>query len=267
MNYKIGFVGAGKMATAIITGIIDAKLCESKNIFVYDISESALNKMKTELKITAEVSAENVLQKSDIIFFAVKPFVMRDVLSGLKGKFKNNQLVVSIAAGISTKTIEEYTEGNPVIRVMPNTPALVKEGMSAVCRGKYANEEHADIVCQIFNSLGKAIKEDEKNIDAITAVSGSGPAYFYCFINEFAKAGEKYGLNKDTALLLAAQTALGSAKMIMETGVSPEELIKNVTTPGGCTEVGNIILSENKIGEIIEEVVKGTKDKAARLGK
>ena len=267
MNYKIGFIGAGKMATAIIKGIISSSICESANIHVFDVNPDALDKMKSELNVTTEKSSENVLQKADIVFFAVKPFVMRDVLSQLKEKFKENQLVVSIAAGISTKTIEEYTGINPVIRVMPNTPALVKEGMSAVCRGTYAEESHADTVCTIFNSLGKAINEDEKNIDAITAVSGSGPAYFYCFINEFAKAGEKYGLNKDTALLLAAQTALGSAKMIMETGVSPEELIRNVTTPGGCTEVGNNILAENSIGKIIEEVVKGTKIKAAELGK
>jgi len=267
MNYKIGFIGAGKMATAITKGIIDAKICESSNIFIYDINDNALEKIRKDLNITPKKSAEEVVSYSDIMIFAVKPFVMRDVLSNLEGKFKENQLIVSIAAGISTKTIEEYTGNLPVIRVMPNTPAFVKEGMSAVCKGTFAQEKDADIVCEIFNSLGKAIKEEEKNIDAITAVSGSGPAYFYCFINEFAKAGEKYGLNKNTALLLAAQTALGSAKMIMETGISPEELIKNVTTPGGCTAVGNDILTENKIGEIIDKVVKGTKDKAHELGK
>jgi len=267
MNYKIGFIGAGKMATAITKGIIESEICKSSDIFMYDINDSALEKIKNDLKVSTKKSAEEVILSSDIVIFAVKPFVIRDVLSNLKGKFKENSLIVSIAAGISTKTIEEYTGSLPVIRVMPNTPAFVKEGMSAVCKGTFAQEKDADTVCEIFNSLGKAIKEEEKNIDAITAVSGSGPAYFYCFINEFAKAGEKYGLNKDTSLLLAAQTALGSAKMIMETGISPEELIRNVTTPGGCTEVGNNILAENKIGEIIEEVVTGTKDKAHELGK
>lgn len=267
MNKKIGFIGAGKMATAIIKGIIDSEFCKSENISVSDVNSEALEKMKNDLKITPVSSNNEVVKNSDIVFFAVKPFVLKDVLSGIKEDLKGDKLVVSIAAGVSTSTIEEFTGDLPVIRVMPNTPAFVKAGMSAVCKGKYAKDEHADLICKIFNSLGVAVKEEEKNIDVITAVSGSGPAYFYCFINEFAKAGEKYGLDKQTALTLAAQTALGSAKMVMETGVPVEQLIINVTTPGGCTEVGNNILADNKISDIIDEVVKGTMDKAAALGK
>lgn len=267
MSYKIGFIGAGKMATAIIKGIIDSKFCESKNIFVSDVNEEALKKMEEDLKISPVKTNNDVVKSSDIVFCAVKPFVLKEVLSGVKNDFSEEKLLVSIAAGISTKTIEEYTGKMPVIRVMPNTPAFVKAGMSAVCKGTYAEEKHADLICKIFNSLGVAVKEDEKNIDVITAVSGSGPAYFYYFINEFAKAGEKFGLNKETALTLAAQTALGSAKMAMETGISLEQLIINVTTPGGCTEVGNNILAECKTNEIIEKVVKGTMEKAAALGK
>lgn len=267
MDYKIGFIGAGKMATAIVKGIIDSGFCESRNIFVSDVSEQALEKMKNDLKITPVKTNNEVVEKSDIVFCAVKPFVLKEVLNGVKECFSDKKLLVSIAAGISTKTIEAFTGKMPVIRVMPNTPAFVKAGMSAVCKGTYALDEHSDLICRIFNSLGVAIKEEEKNIDVITAISGSGPAYFYYFINEFAKAGEKYGLKKETALVLAAQTALGSAKMAMETGVSLEQLIINVTTPGGCTEVGNNILAECKTNEIIEKVVKGTMDKAAALGK
>lgn len=263
---KIGFIGAGKMATAIIKGIIDSGFCESQNILVSDVNEEALKKMETDLKITPAISNNEVVKNSDIIFFAVKPFVMKDVLSGIKSDLNKNNLLVSIAAGVSTKTIEEFAKNMPVIRVMPNTPAFVKAGMSAVCKGKFATEEQADLVCKIMGSLGRAIKEDEKNIDAITAISGSGPAYFYYFINEFAKSGVKYGLDKKTALILAAQTALGSAKMALETNIPLETLIKNVTTPGGCTEVGNNILAENKTNEIIDKVVKGTMDKAAALG-
>lgn len=266
MEYKFGFLGAGKMATAIIKGIIDSNFCESKNIFVSDINEAALTKMQNDLHITPMKSNNDVVENADIVFCAVKPFVLKDVLAVIKSSLKENQLLVSIAAGVSTKTIEEFTGNLPVIRVMPNTPAFVKAGMSAVCKGTYAKDEHADLICKIFNSLGVAVKEEEKNIDVITAISGSGPAYFYYFINEFAKAGEKFGLNKETALTLAAQTALGSAKMAMETGISLEQLIINVTTPGGCTEVGNNILAECKTNEIIEKVVKGTMDKAAALG-
>lgn len=267
MNYKIGFIGAGKMATAIIKGIIESGFCEKNNIVVSDVNENNLSKMQNNLGISPAKTNNDVVKSSDIIFCAVKPFVLKDVLAGIKDDFKENKLLVSIAAGVSTKTIEEYTGKMPVIRVMPNTPAFVKAGMSAVCKGTYAEDKHADLICNIFNSLGIAVKEEEKNIDIITAISGSGPAYFYYFINEFAKAGEKYGLNRETALTLAAQTALGSAKMAMETGISIEQLIINVTTPGGCTEVGNNILAANNTNEIIEKVVKGTMDKAASLGK
>ncbi|MCR5261631.1 MAG: pyrroline-5-carboxylate reductase [Candidatus Gastranaerophilales bacterium] len=267
MDYKIGFIGAGKMATAIIKGIIDSGFCKSENIFVSDVSEAALEKMEKDLKISPLATNNEVVKAADIVFCAVKPFVLKDVLNGVKGDFNDKQLLVSIAAGVSIKTIEEFTGKMPVIRVMPNTPAFVKAGMSAVCRGTFATEKHSDLICKIFNSLGIAVKEDEKNIDVITAVSGSGPAYFYYFINEFAKAGVKYGLKKETALVLAAQTALGSAKMALETGVSLEQLIINVTTPGGCTEVGNNILAECKADEIIDKVVKGTMEKAAALGK
>lgn len=267
MNYKIGFIGAGKMATAIIKGIIEAEFCSPENIFVSDVNSDTLSKMKKDLKISDIASNKEVVKNSDIIFCAVKPFVLKDVLSELTEVFNDNKLLVSIAAGISTKTIEEYTGKMPVIRVMPNTPAFVKEGMSAICKGTYAKDEHSDLICSIFNNIGKAIKEDEKNIDVITAISGSGPAFFYCFINEFAKSGAKYGLSYETALTLAAQTAIGSAKMALETGIPLETLIKNVTTPGGCTEVGNIVLADNKIDEIIDKVVKETMDKASALGK
>jgi pyrroline-5-carboxylate reductase len=264
---KIGFIGAGKMATAIIRGIISSNVCSCENIFVSDINKESLAKMEQDLKITPVENNNFVVQNADIIFCAVKPFVLKEVLEGVKDDFTENKLLVSIAAGVSIKTIEEYTGKMPVIRVMPNTPAFVKAGMSAICKGTFASDGHADFVCKIFGSLGKAIKEDEANIDVITAISGSGPAYFYYFINEFAKAGVKYGLDEKTALTLAAQTALGSAKMALETDIPLDILIKNVTTPGGCTEVGNNILAEKNTNLIIDEVVKGTMEKAAALGK
>ena len=267
MNKKMGFIGAGKMASAIIKGITDSGICSANNIFVFDVNNAALDKAEKEFGINPEKSNNDVVKNSDIIFCAVKPFVLKDVLNNVKNDFSQEKLLVSIAAGISTKTIENYTGNMPVIRVMPNTPAFVKAGMSAICKGSKAKDEHADLVCQIFDSIGLTVKEEEKNIDVITAISGSGPAYFYYFINEFAKAGEKLGLNKKTSLLLAAQTAFGSAKMALETDIALEQLIINVTTPGGCTEAGNNILAENKTNEIIEKVVVGTMKKAASLGK
>ena len=150
---------------------------------------------------------------------------------------------------------------------MPNTPALVNEGMSAVCKGTYAGGKDVLAAKSIFNSIGNVITSEEKYIDIITAISGSGPAFYYYIIDEIAKAGEKLGLDYQTCLKLSAQTAFGSAKMIMESGIAPEQLIINVTTPGGCTAVGNEVLQENNISDILFETIDKTAKKAFELGK
>ncbi len=266
MNKKIGFIGAGKMASAIIKGIIDSKFCDSKNIFVSDLNQDALKKAEDEFKIKTTTYNTEVIKNTDILVFAVKPFILKDVLKELKPFIKENHIVISIAAGISIKDIEEILGQVPVIRVMPNTPALVNEGMSAVCKGKFATDEHSKIALDIFKSVGKVIESEEKYIDIITAISGSGPAFYYYIIDEIAKAGEKLGLDYKTCLKLSAQTAYGAAKMIMDTDVPPEQLIINVTTPGGCTEVGNNTLKAKNIKDILHVTIEETMKKAKALG-
>lgn len=263
---KIGFIGGGKMATAIMKGIINSDWCKKENIFVSDKNEEALNILKEKYNIQTTTNNVEVVKNSKIILFAVKPFVLRDVLNEIKPYITKEHVILSIAAGISIETIEEIVENIPVIRIMPNTPALVNEGMSAVCAGKYAKDEHVEIAMEIFNNVGKVVKSDEKYIDIITAISGSGPAFYYYIINEIAKAGEKLGLDYKTCLKLSAQTAFGSAKMIMETGITPEQLIINVTTPGGCTAVGNDVLKEQKISDILFDTIDKTAKKAYELG-
>lgn len=264
---NIGFIGGGKMASAIMQGIIKSGYFKKENIYVSDKNETALEHLKNEFGVNTITDNKIVAQKADVILFAVKPFVLRDVLNEIKPYIKKNQLILSIAAGISIKTIEEILGEVPVIRIMPNTPALVNEGMSAVCKGSYANNDHSKIAVNIFNSVGKVIESDEKYIDIITAISGSGPAFYYYIIDEIAKAGEKLGLDYDTCLKLSAQTAFGSAKMIMESGINPEQLIINVTTPGGCTAVGNDILKDNKTSDILFDTIEKTAKKAYELGK
>ena len=192
---------------------------------------------------------------------------MRDVLNEIKDFIQKDTLVLSIAAGISIKTIQEILGDVAVIRIMPNTPALVNEGMSAICKADNVSAEQIEIAKTIFDNVGEVIVSDEKYIDIITAISGSGPAFYYYVIDEIAKAGEKLGLDYQTCLKLSAQTALGAAKMIMDTDVSPEQLIINVTTPGGCTAVGNEVLKENKTGDILFDTIKKTAQKAYELGK
>ncbi len=264
---KIGFIGGGKMASAIIKGIINSKWCEAHNIFVSDKNPETLNILKNSYGVNVCNNNADVIKNAPIILFAVKPFVLREVLEEIKPYITKNHIVLSIAAGISIETIEKILGEVPVVRIMPNTPALVNEGMSAVCKGNFANNEHSDIALQIFNCIGKVIETEEKYIDIITAISGSGPAFYYYVINEIAKSGEKLGLDYETCLKLSAQTAFGSAKMIMESGINPEQLIINVTTPGGCTAEGNKVLIEKNVSEILAETINKTAQKAKELGK
>lgn len=264
---KIGFIGGGKMATAIMKGIINSNWCEAKNIFVSDKNEDALKILEKEYAVQTTINNTEVVKNSKILLFAVKPFVLRDVLAEIKPYLTKEHIIFSIAAGISIKTIEEIVGDIPVVRIMPNTPALVNEGMSAICKGNFAKDEHSNIALEIFKSVGKVVEADEKYIDIITAISGSGPAFYYYIIYEIAKAGEKLGLDYQTCLKLSAQTAYGAAKMIMETDVSPEQLIINVTTPGGCTAVGNEVLKEQKISDILFDTIEKTAQKAYELGK
>ena len=264
---KIGFIGGGKMATAIMKGIINSNWSDSNNIIVSDRNEEALKYLKKNYSVQTTINNIEVVENSKILLFAVKPFVLRDVLEEIKPYITKEHIIISIAAGISINTIEEIVGEIPVIRVMPNTPALVNEGMSAVCKGNFATDETAKIAVEIFNSVGKVVESEEKYIDIITAISGSGPAFYYYIIDEIAKAGEKLGLDYQTCLKLSAQTAYGAAKMIMDTDVTPEQLIINVTTPGGCTEVGNKVLKEQKISDILFDTIDLTKKKAFELGK
>ena len=264
---KIGFIGGGKMATAIMKGIINSNWCETSNIFVSDKNEDALNLLEKNYNVKTTINNIDVVKNSNILLFAVKPFVLRNVLEEIKPYITNKHIIISIAAGISINTIEEIVGEIPVIRVMPNTPALVNEGMSAVCKGAYATDETSKIAVEIFNSVGKVVESEEKYIDIVTAISGSGPAFYYYIIDEIAKAGEKLGLDYQTCLKLSAQTAYGAAKIIMDTDVTPEQLIINVTTPGGCTEVGNKVLKEQKISDILFDTIDLTKKKAFELGK
>lgn len=266
MNNKIGFIGAGKMASAIMKGIIDSGFCEAQNILVSDVNEDARTRVNTEYGVKVTADNQEVVKNSNVILFAVKPFVLKEVLEGIKPFITKDHLVISIAAGIAIKDIQSILGDVAVIRVMPNTPALVNEGMSAVCRGDFATQDHAKIASTIFNSVGKVIQSEEKYIDIITAISGSGPAFYYYIIDEIAKAGEKLGLDYETCLKLSAQTAYGSAKMIMDTNVSPEQLIINVTTPGGCTAVGNDVLKANNVSKIMYDTIEGTMKKAKALG-
>ncbi len=268
MNKTIGFIGAGKMATAIIKGLLKSGLFDKNHIIASEPNKDYAHKIEKELGIKMVHNNREAAAEADIILLAVKPFVVKEVLTEIEDRIDNSKVIITIAAGISSSRVEEILEKEArVIKVMPNTPALLGEGMSAVCKGEHATEEDFETVIKIFESVGKVIKAKEEDIDAITGVSGSGPAFYYYIIDAIAKAGEKLGLDYKTALMLSAQTALGSAKMILESGVEPQQLITNVTTPGGTTAEGNKVLNESNISDILFETVEKTAKKSELMGK
>ena len=268
MNKTVGFIGAGKMASAIIKGLLDSELFTKEQLCAAEINSINAQKAEQEFGIKITDKADDVVKNTDIIVIATKPFAVKELLEKIKPFVTEKQIIISIAAGISTHLIESALEKNvQVIKVMPNTPALLGTGMSAVCKGKYATDETLNLAIDMFSKLGKAIKCEEKDIDAITGVSGSGPAFYYYIINEIARAGEKLGLDYKTSLTLSAQTALGAAKMILETGLTPEELITNVTTPGGTTAEGNKVLNESDISKVLHETVRKTAEKSEAMAK
>jgi pyrroline-5-carboxylate reductase len=267
-NCKIGFIGCGKMASAIIKGIISSKFLPAENIKGSEINKEIAELAKQRLGIDVITNNTELVSNADIIFIATKPNYVSDILEKIKDKITSNKLIVSIAAGVSTSKIEKIIGKQRVVRVMPNTPALVLEGMSGVCKGSFATEQDAQFVIELLSNIGKAIEVTEEQIDIVTAISGSGPAFFYKVMEDMARAGEKLGLDYEKSLQLAVQTAIGSAKMINQRGETPvQTLIDNVATKGGCTFVGITVMNEENSEKLFYDVINQTTKKASELGK
>ena len=268
---KIGFIGCGKMASAIIKGIIKTDYISSENVIASKFSPDNLENVSKQLGIKITLDNKEVANFGDIIFITVKPNQVEGVLKEIKDFITPEKLIISVAAGVKTSFIEALLpEGIKIVRVMPNTPVLVNEGMAGIVVNSRVSTKDLEEVQAIFNSIGKSVIVDESQMDIVTAISGSGPAFFYKVINDIARAGEKLGLDYEKALLLSIQTALGSAKMALNREISMEELISNVATKGGCTRVGvDVMEGANegvKTDELFYEVIKSTADKARSLG-
>ena len=264
-NIKLGVIGCGKMASAILEGNYKNNFMSPKNVFVYDKNPQAGKILSDKFGFNQLNSIDEITSKADVLFFATKPFVINDVLSEVKKNYKN-QLILSILAGVKIEKYLSNLNHAKIIRIMPNTPALVNEGMSAVCPSENVNGDEIDFAKKFMGNCGKVIDTTEDKMDIITALSGSGPAYYFKIIDLMAKSAEKLGLDYKEAIVLSAQTALGSAKMIFENNFDIEQLIKNVTTPGGCTEVGNNVLNTSEIDKILDKTIEDTMLKAKSLG-
>ena len=236
MNKKIGFIGSGNMAKAMIGGIVKSKLVDSNNVIASDLNELALENVKNEYGINITTNSKEVVKFSDIVIVAVKPNVYDIVLEGVKELIDNEKIIVTIAAGKTIESIENVIGNDKkVIRTMPNTPALVNEGMSALCKNNNITDEELNMVKEIFNSFGKAEIVSEYLIDAVIGASGSAPAYVFMFIEAMADAAVLAGMPRNQAYTFAAQAVMGSAKMVLETGKHPGELKDMVCSPGGTT--------------------------------
>ncbi|MCX6695612.1 MAG: pyrroline-5-carboxylate reductase [Candidatus Altiarchaeota archaeon] len=258
---KVGFIGVGRMGSALLDGFVGRRIVGRKDVLAFDKDAGKVNALKVKF-----ADAKTVVSKSDVVFLCVKPQNMNEVLEGIKD-VSEGKLFVSIAAGISTRTIESKLEDARVVRVMPNTPALVGEMAAGYALGSKADDRDGKLVEKFMDSVGACHRLEESLLDAVTGLSGSGPAYVYYFIKALADAGVKEGIPDDVALKLAAQTTKGAAEMILSGKGSPEKLIENVKSPGGTTIEGMKALEEMKFHDAIFEAVKRASARSRELGK
>lgn len=261
MKQTIGFIGSGNMASAMIGGILKANLVAANQIICSNPTTEKLTNLNTKYHVETTTDNCEVANKADILVLSVKPQFYKEVITEIKDKVNDNTIIVVIAAGQKIKTIKElFTKEVKVVRVMPNTPALVGEGMAAICPCPKTLPEDLTLVCNIFNSFGKYEIVSENLMDAVTAVSGSAPAFVFMIIEALADGAVLEGMPRDKAYKFAAQTVLGSAKMVLETGKHPGELKDMVTSPGGTTIEGVNVLERNGLrGTLIETIHKVTK--------
>ena len=263
---RIGFMGAGNMAEALARALLAAGL-PPESISASDVAEARRKLFSESLHVAVTNDNRQVLAKSDVVIFAVKPQNMPELLAIISGP-PHGTLFISICAGVSTAFIEKELGGAPhVIRAMPNTPMLVGAGAAAVAKGKYATDDDLAVARAIFECAAKVTVVTEPLTDAVTAVSGSGPAYFFYLVEAMVDAGVKLGLTKDQALALARQTAFGAGKLLATSPDSPEELRRKVTSPGGTTFAAITKLDEAAVKAAIIRAIEAAAARSRELGK
>jgi len=263
---KIGFLGCGKMASALIEGVARAGVFQPENIFACDRTTDIAQPLADKFSIKVAKNAGELTQLCDAIVLCVKPGDAEAALSPVKSTL-SGKLVISIMAGTSLAKLQKMTgDGARLVRVMPNTPALVQQGATAYSPGETATAADAELVESIFRSVGLVVRVPEKLIDSVTGLSGSGPAYIYLVIEALADAGVLVGLPRDLSLQLAAQTVAGSAAMVLQTGQHPAQLKDAVTSPGGTTIAGLEALEKNGLRAALIAAVRTATERAREMG-
>jgi pyrroline-5-carboxylate reductase len=257
---KLAVLGTGKLGGILLRAYLKQELFEPRRVTATVKHSEKAAALTKELGVAVTTENRKTVHGAEIVLLCVKPQVVGEVLKEIAPELNEKTLVISVAASVPTSYIEQHLGAKvPVVRVMPNTPSTVGCGMTGICRGAHAGAEHLEMARAMFNAVGRTVVVDEKNMDAVTGLSASGPAFAYIILESLAEAGVKVGLPRDIATLLAAQTMKGAASVVLETGDHPALLKDAVTTPAGCTIDGILELEEGKLRvTLIKAVVKAT---------
>lgn len=265
---QLGVIGAGVMGRALINGIVGARLLEKDQIWAAVKSQNSQSDIEEQLGVRATTQLSDFLPQTTALLLCVKPKNMHAVLAQLQqSALPPSCVVMSIVAGVTTQQMASgIAAPNPIIRVMTNTPCLIGQGMSVISPGATAKAEHIAMAHEIFESVGVCLTLDESHLNAVTALSGAGPAYFYLMMEALADGGVRVGLPRDVALRLVSQTALGAAMMVQASERHPAALRDDVTTPAGCTIGGLLALEDGKIRSVLARAVEEATQIANQLG-
>ena len=265
---KVGFIGSGNMGEALIRGLVESNLVPADSIVVSDVRADRTHQLADQYGVRALAGNTALVTEADVVILAVKPQIMAPVLREVRPALVNRPLIISVAAGVSTATIQSILGTYPrLIRVMPNTPALVLRGVTAIARTPGLDVDDLETAQEIFAAVGKVVVLDEDHMDAVTGLSGSGPAYVAIVIESLADGGVKMGLDRATAMTLATQTVLGAAALLSETGLHPGALKDMVSSPGGTTIAGIAALEEGGIRTTFIRAVERATLRSRELGR
>jgi pyrroline-5-carboxylate reductase len=266
-NKVVGFIGTGNMGEALIHGLLHGHLCRPEQIICSDVRPERLKAIREASGVRGTSHNVEVVKQSDIVILSVKPQIMKQVIEEITKYLDLSKLIISIAAGVPLETIESCAQKElKLVRVMPNICVSVREGASAIAAGKHIQKEDLMIAKAIFDSVGKSLFIEENLLDAVTGLSGSGPAYIFLMIDALADAGVKVGLSRSDSLILASQTVLGAAKMLIETGEHPGKLKDMVTSPGGTAIAGLHTLEEGGVRTTLINAVEVATQRSKTLG-
>lgn len=264
---KIGIIGVGNMGSALIKGLIQSGKAMPQMICAYDVDQEKIDELRSDLGITQADKPEDAVEKeTEVLFLAVKPQIVDAAIQSISQRLNANILIISIAAGVSTRRILEAA-GFParVIRAMPNTPAMIQQGATAICKGGSADDKDLSVALELFSAIGHAVVVDEKLMNAVTGLSGSGPGYLFALMEAFTDGGVLMGLDRTTARKLTVQTFLGAAKMAMESGESFSDLKDKITSPGGTTIAGLRVLERSGARGIMMDAIQAATQRGFEL--